>query len=393
MDPTNGHTDTIYHQPNVVVHGEGGMLGMAMHPDFPNTPYLYVAYEYLDGNNYTERIVRYTYANNTLQNELVLLDGITGNNNHNGCRLHIVGDKMFISTGDAENTANAQNINSLNGKILRINLDGSIPTDNPFPNDPTWSWGHRNAQGLVFQNNMLYSSEHGNTTDDEINIIRGNTNCGWPTVEGFCDTPPEMTFCSDSNIAQPIYAWTPTVAPSGMDYYNHPMYPNLQHSLLLATLKDEHLYQLKLNATRDSIVSAVPLNITSYGRLRDMCMAPDGRIFVSTSNSTSDNLHPKIDKIFEIYDPNYTGIVTTLPIIESLIVYPNPTNNNIMVNIAGGTYPMQFAIDNLLGQTLITGQLSQNGQNISLSNISTGIYLLKVVDKGGASFTSRISRL
>lgn len=195
LNPGSGAMDTLLHEANTAnVGGEGGMLGMQLHPQFPLQPYVYAAYDYLLNNNYTARVVRYTYANGVLQSPLVLLDHVNANFNHNGCRLLIVGDKLFISFGDAQSPTDPQDVNKPNGKILRINLDGSILADNPIPGNPVWTWGHRNVQRLVYANNRLYSSEHGNTTDDEFNIIRGGHNYGWPNVEGFCDQPSESTF-------------------------------------------------------------------------------------------------------------------------------------------------------------------------------------------------------
>ncbi len=173
----------------------------------------------------------------------------------------------------------AQNLASMNGKVLRINLDGSIPADNPFPGSPVWSWGHRNAQGLVFRNNVLYSSEHGPNNDDEVNLIYKKRNYGWPNVQGFCDLPGELQFCIDSIVAEPLYAWTPTLATSGMEYYNHPMFPSWPALCLMTTLKDNSLYQLVLNGDGDSITQVVNIGGIDYGRLRDIAIAPDGRIF------------------------------------------------------------------------------------------------------------------
>jgi glucose/arabinose dehydrogenase len=137
-------------------------------------------------------------------NAKTLVDNINASGIHNGCRLLITPDlKLFITTGDASNQSLPQNKNALNGKILRINLDGSIPSDNPFPNNPVWSYGHRNSQGLVFANNMLYSSEHGPSSDDEINIIEKGRNYG-PEALSLCNEFVERNFCNANNVKEPI---------------------------------------------------------------------------------------------------------------------------------------------------------------------------------------------
>ena len=387
VDPATGVTDTIYHETNTVIHGEGGMVGMALHPSFPATAYVYIAYEYMpNATDYFERVVRYTYNGSTLVSPLVLVDSITGAQYHNGCRLLIVGDKLFITTGDATVGSNAQDLNSKNGKILRINLDGSIPADNPIANSPIWCWGQRNAQGMVYANNILYSSMHGNSTDDEINIIMKGRNYGWPTVEGYCDQPAEMTFCTDSNVVEPKFAWTPTIAPCGIDYYHHAMFPNWQNSLLLCTLKDTTLHQLKLSATFDSIVSDTRIQL-HYGRLRDICIAPSGKVYLSTSNSNAGDNGVHIDKIIELYDSSAN--VANVRKTSELNIYPNPAKDHITIevnNIDKGEY----AILNPLGQVLQHGTIMQRTNSISISSMPVGIYYVKLVAADGQISTGKI---
>lgn len=379
LNPMTLQLDTVYLEAQNVIRGEGGMLGMALHPTFVTDPYVFIAYEYEEGGAYKERIVKYTYANNTLINPQVLLDDITGSNIHNGCRLQIVDDKLFITTGDAANTALAQNVNTLNGKILRINLDGSVPDDNPIPGNPVWSWGHRNAQGLVYHNGFLYSSEHGANNDDEINIIRKGRNYGWPNVEGLCNTPSEIQYCTDSNIVQPLYAWTPTLAVSGIDYYNHPMFPGFANSLLMTTLKDNKLYKLQLNAAGDSVTNIIALPGLNYGRLRDVTVSPDGRIFLSTSNAPASGTGGHTDQIIELYDSTLTHLYNMQPDNNMLVVYPNPAID--MMNIAFlttemGTQNWDYSISNIQGQVLQDGKLEFN--NLHVGALYPGVYFLKM---------------
>ncbi len=204
---------------------------------------------------------------------------------HNGSRLVITPDlKLFITTGDAANQTLPQNTSSLNGKILRLNLDGTIPADNPVAGNPYWSFGLRNTQGLVFANNILYSSEHGASSDDEINIIEKGRNYGWPNVEGFCNTSNDLIFCPANNVREPIKAWTPTIAVCGLDYYNNDLIPQWKNSLLLVALKESRLYQLKLDATFTSITSTTEYFAGRYGRMRDVCISPAGNVYICTSN-------------------------------------------------------------------------------------------------------------
>ena len=389
-NPASGATDTLYHEVNNVVQSEGGMLGMALHPQFPSTPYVYVAYQYTQGG-YKERIVRYTYfpVGDTLGSPLSLLDNITGNNYHNGCRLLALNDKLFISTGDAGNTALSQDVNSLSGKILRINLDGTMPNDNPFPGNPTWSWGDRNSQGMVYANGKLYTSMHGDNSDDEINIIEPGRNYGWPAVEGYCDLSGEMSFCSDSNVVEPIYAWTPTIAVCGMDYYNHPMFPQWQNSLIVTTLKDTSLHILKLNNTHDSVIAEIHIDTLHIGRIRDICISPEGSIFLSTSVSPMGGTGVKVDRIVELVDSTYYLKTATLKQANALDIYPNPTKDEISVSVRKTNINgMNYVLSNSIGQVMLHGKLEKNSR--SLKYLPPGIYQLRLDGKNGEHYSGKI---
>jgi len=383
LNPGSGHIDTLLHETNTVVNNEGGMLGMALHPSFATNPYVYVAYEY-NQSGYKERIVRYTYGSNTLSAPMILLDNITGASIHNGCRLAIVGDKLFITTGDAAATANSQNIQSLNGKTLRINLDGSIPADNPFPNNPVWSWGHRNAQGMVYANGRLYQSEHGPSSDDEINVVQKARNYGWPTVTGYCNTPTEIVFCNDSNVVEPLQTWTPTIAASGMDYYNHPMFPALQNSLLMTTLKDQKLYQLKLNAGFDSVVSATPIAGISFGRLRAICVAPSGKIYISTSMSNASGSGAKVDKIIELFDPSVNDVPQIADAPE-ISLYPNPSQQYAIVKMSRTSLNESYAVRVFDATGRMVQQHAARGGSYQMmvGNLAAGIYHVEVRNAAG----------
>ncbi|MFC4210442.1 PQQ-dependent sugar dehydrogenase [Pedobacter lithocola] len=292
LNPTTGQIVPLLTISEVRENGEGGLLGIALNPDFSTNPWVFVAYNY--GSSYKEKIVRYTYTGGTLNNPLTIIDNIGASSTHNGSRLLISGGKLFISTGDAADTNTPQNINSTSGKILRLNLDGSIPSDNPYPNNPLWSYGHRNPQGLVQVGNKIFSSEHGPDSDDEINVIEKNRNYGWPNIKGLCNENSEQGFCSANNVAVPLISWTPTIAPSGVAYYNSDYIPQFKNSLLLAVLKNTKLMQLKLDDAQTKIDGTKDFFVNTYGRMRDVCISPEGKIYVCTSNGSD-------DKIIEIY--------------------------------------------------------------------------------------------
>jgi glucose/arabinose dehydrogenase len=291
VDPATGTVTSLFTISEVVSQGEGGLLGMVLHPDFTTTPEVFVAYNYLKSGDYTKKIVKFTYNGTTLTNPQVLLDNIPASSIHNGTRLAISPDKkLYITSGDASVSTRAQDKTSSAGKVQRINLDGSIPADNPIPGSPLWSYGHRNAQGLVFVNDRLYSSEHGSGTDDEINIIQKGRNFGWPNVEGFCNTSTESTFCTTNSVVEPIFAWSPTIAPSGIDYYNNDAIPQWKNSLLLAVLKDSELLQIKLNTAGDKVEVVNTFYKNDYGRMRDVAISPDGKVYIITSNGGNDKI-------------------------------------------------------------------------------------------------------
>ncbi|MFD2246725.1 PQQ-dependent sugar dehydrogenase [Pontibacter ruber] len=290
IDPETGAVTEVATIKEVEARGEGGLLGMALHPNFDANPEVFLVYNYNRSGTYTEKVVKYRYNGTSLVNPVVLVDNIAAANIHNGSRLLITPDlKLFITTGDAASPASAQNTAALNGKILRINLDGSIPTDNPISGNPVWSFGHRNAQGLVLVGTTLYSSEHGPSQDDEINLIQKGRNHGWPNVNGFCDAD-ERAFCEENKVVEPLKSYTPTIAVSGMDYYNHDQIPQWKHSLLVATLKDNTLYQFKLSDDGNEITETNEFYRSKYGRLRDVLVAPNGKVYVATSNGSNDKV-------------------------------------------------------------------------------------------------------
>jgi glucose/arabinose dehydrogenase len=239
MNPTNGTIVFSSIINEVAPSGEGGLLGMALHPDFLNNGLLYVVYNYNSTNGYREKVVRYAFINNSITNPTTIIENIPAGGIHNGSRIRIIneggGVKIYFTTGDAGNGTSAQDINSRSGKVLRLNADGSVPADNPIAGNPLWSYGHRNPQGLVFVNTKLYESEHGPNIEDEVNIIEKGRNYGWPNVNGPCDGS-ETSFCTNNNIKEPIWSsGDNTIAVCGIDYYNHDKIPQWKNSILKTT--------------------------------------------------------------------------------------------------------------------------------------------------------------
>ncbi|MEW7292218.1 PQQ-dependent sugar dehydrogenase [Aquimarina sp. 2304DJ70-9] len=300
INPNTGEQIELLTISNVSQVQESGLLGMVLHPDFINTPFVYAVYTYSSGNDLLERLVRFTYTNNTLSNETTLIDQIPANRIHNGSRLLITPDQhLIMSTGDAGNTSLSQDANSLGGKILRLTLEGGIPSDNPFTNSYVYSLGHRNPQGLTLgPNERIYSSEHGPDTDDEINIITSGENYGWPNVRGVIDTPSEESFAATTPVTESIFNWTPTIAPSDLIYYTSDRIPQWTNQLLLTVLKEQQIIALTLNNDGTAITQEEVFFNGTFGRIRDIVVSPTGRVFIATNgNSYGDtsNTHSIIE--------------------------------------------------------------------------------------------------
>lgn len=378
--------------------GERGLMGLELHPNFIDSPYVYTIYTYGNRNNTKIKVVRYIFDGKTLHSPIILLDNIKGAWNHNGARLLIDTSDMtmYISMGDAAETALSQNLNSLNGKILRMNLDGTIPKNNPFANSYVYSWGLRNPQGLVFANGKLYSSEHGPSTDDELNIIYKGRNYGWPNVNGYCDKPQEMQFCKDSNVVEPILSMTPqrTYAVCGIDYYNHNLIPEFKNSILIACLKDSKLVLAKLNENGDAVIEEKIYFEKQFGRLRDLCISPDGRIFIATSNRDGRGNPKQIDdRIIEIKpktssnsNKNEQGNIFNIksnPAINSahFVINNNSTNTNIKILDINGNNKRNLLLFGKNHNELIWDGFDNEG-----FQVAPGLYFA-VINANGENYT------
>ncbi len=284
--------DLWYDDPQPNENMTCGLFSMVLHPDFDTSPFVYLYYTFYASAPGGVKIVRYTYnaTANRLQEPFVLLDDILGTKTfHNSGRMIISPDnKLILSTGDRSDFSTPQDRNSLNGKLLRLNLNGTIPADNPDPTSYVYSIGHRHAQGLVYSpdKTILYSSEHGPSSDDELNIIEADNNYGWPNVKGFCNTSDEQAFCASTAVTEPIKNWFNIIAPCGLDYYDSDAIPEWKRSLLLMTLKERDMRVLKLSADGRSVTNEQVLfdNAQGFGRLRDLCVSPDGDVYVATTN-------------------------------------------------------------------------------------------------------------
>jgi aldose sugar dehydrogenase len=273
-------------QLTVTESGEGGLMGIAFHPDFATQPYLYAMHSY-SANGIRNRLVRMRYENGALGSPEVLLDNIPGGGIHDGSRIVVGPDRLlYISTGDAGDGSSAQNTSSLAGKILRLGLDGRPAPGNAF--GAVYSFGHRNPQGMVFHpvSGALFITEHGPGDNDEVSRVVAGRNHGWPNVHGFCDDDigSEKSFCQANNVVEPLRTWTPTIALAGADFYNATLIPSWRGSLLFTSLKEATLHRLTLSADGTTVTGDELLFAGRFGRLRDVLVSPTGQVFIATSN-------------------------------------------------------------------------------------------------------------
>jgi len=465
---------------------QGGLMGLAIHPGFySGKPWVYLAYVYKlvscgtsSGGSFCSfntQIVRYSYSftNGTLTAMDTVITGLNGSNDHNSGRIRLSplpeSDgkyHLYYTIGDmgAGNLANinrpnhAQDTTIIEGKTLRLNTEPDltqpaaqkwIPTDNPFTvggvKSPIYSFGHRNPQGLAFgsvnggASYILYSSEHGDQSDDEVNIIYPHTNYGWPKVSGLCDNNYSSTtgdsmylagksvisetgFCDTTHTtlqspifsfynwtraqnkaaeAEPNNMWWPTVAPSSIAFYGQSAIPGWDYSLLITTLKDG-LFRLKLKPDGLSIDSTgLPTDTLHYllgSRLRNVTISPTGdTLFISVDNSCC-SLNTSATIGSSLSTTNNAGFIlrmiylSTLALHDSLPrlqppptvtvpcrVFPNPAHKTLYVQgTPGERKPWTGTLCDMMGTPLLRTESSDDSFSMDISGLTPGMYVFRL---------------
>jgi glucose/arabinose dehydrogenase len=271
--------------PEVSSNGEEGLMGLTKDPDYDTNKYLYTAYAYQKNGNLVVKVVRLIDQGNTAVVDQTILDDIPAARNHAGTRLSFGPDnKLYVTTGDASERQIAQNLESLGGKILRLNADGTIPSDNPFSGSSIYSYGHRNPQGIAWNpiTGHMYETEHGPSLfdgppgGDEINRIVSGGNYGWPLVSHTN---------SQQGLIDPLHVYTPAVAPASAMVYSGSVFPQFTQHLFFGGLVGTGLYHAQIDPDNpDSVTSLGKLSDVAFGRIREVVEGPDGYIYFSTSN-------------------------------------------------------------------------------------------------------------
>jgi PQQ-dependent dehydrogenase (s-GDH family) len=464
-------TDVTINFPQGVANPpQGGLMGLAIHPNLYSSdpavrnakPWVYAAYVYNKGSCpgtatsciYTTKIVRFTYNGNSLSSPVTIINTIPGSSDHNSGRLvlspviepgadaahtqyrlyYTVGDMgagQFLNT---TRTENAQNVDVMEGKVLRLNSesdgdagqDAWIPDNNPFfdgapitPKDYVFTLGHRNAQGLAWGNvsgsNILYSTEQMDRTDDEINIIESGRNYGWDQVSGYCEgnvngfkigqntSANEQVFCAATpSHKEPIFTtftetaanmaalyaqsnnllW-PTIACSSIDFYGQNQIPGWNYSLMVSPLKQDKVYRVKLNASGTAITGDTITYFRGDGnRIRRIRIDPTGlKFYVARDASATINGGA-------IMEYTYTGIILSLNdnpgvrparVKDMISIYPNPADNILYIHGKKELRkPLLVQLFDVYGRMLKEETSFRNDFSVDVSFFRPGTYLLKL---------------
>ena len=286
--------ESISGVPDSLFKGQGGLEGIVLHPDFENNKYLYLAFSETDPGNSklnTLRVIRGKLEGLSLTNIETIFKASPSRRtaNHYGAKMVFLNDgTLLITSGDGFSYREmAQELDNHFGKVIRVNDDGSIPEDNPFVSTPgakpeIWSYGHRNLQGIVINSDgsVVYEHEHGPRGGDELNIIEKGKNYGWPAITYGIDYSGALIspFKEKEGMEQPIKYWVPSIAPSGMTFYDGDLFPEWKGSLFISALMPGDVRRISLNGTE---VIDEEILFNSLGRIRNVVSAPDGSLVLA----------------------------------------------------------------------------------------------------------------
>jgi len=305
LDLATGGLSSITGLPRIKVKGQGGLFDVAIPPNYPSTGWIYFSYSKdIEGNGATT-LSRAKVSHGQLQewHDLITTQSTTRTNVHYGGRISFDHDgHVFLTVGERGVRQNAQNLLNHAGSILRLNLDGSIPDNNPFINaekalNEIWSYGHRNPQGMFFnvQTKQLWAIEHGPRGGDEINLIQAGHNYGWPTISSgqeYNKDIPVGIATSQEGMDQPVKTYVPSIAPSGLIQYSGIAFPHWKNNLLTGSLKLRHLNRIVLS-DNNHVTDEIRLLRKVQGRIRNVIEDAKGWIYISTDDGRIVRIRPK----------------------------------------------------------------------------------------------------
>jgi glucose/arabinose dehydrogenase len=303
-DFSDQSVSSICNVPQVYSKGDGGMLDILVHPDYENKPYIYFAYaRLLEDSSSTLRVDRAKLDDNCLKDLEKIFEVYPAirSASHYGGRLQIQDGYLYISMGERYDALDsAQTLNNHFGKILRVHEDGRAPDDNPFVNTPDalpeiWSYGHRNPQGMDIHplNGKLWVNEHGPQGGDEINLIQKGLNYGWPVItygEEYGGGPIGEGITEKEGMEQPIYHYTPSIAPSGMTFYDGNAFPAWKGNIFIGALALRHLNRVKLEG--NSVVEEERLFMDQKWRVRVIVQGPDDFLYMGVDGGMILRMRP-----------------------------------------------------------------------------------------------------
>ena len=285
--------ESINGLPDINQHGQGGLLDVVLHPDFEENQLIFLAFTGRSLRGYGTEVIRARLVEGGLKEVSTIFQALPksrGGRHFGGRLLFSLDKKLFITLGDRGDRPRAQDLSDHAGSLIRINDDGTVPADNPFVQKSNahasiYSYGHRNIQGITLAPNgeVIWTHEHGPQGGDEINVIQAGVNYGWPVITygvnyGIGTKIGEGTH--KKGMRQPLYHWTPSIAPSGMTFYTGNEFPEWQSNLFVGSLKFGLLVRLVIE--NQKVVHEERMLNHAYGRIRDVRQGPDGSLYLLT---------------------------------------------------------------------------------------------------------------
>ena len=376
---TNTKTE-ITGLPSIAVVGQGGLLDVAVHPDFASNKYVYLSYSISGNGGYTLAIGRGVLKNNQLTSFTQLFTALPfkSGTNHFGSRITFDNDKHLIfSSSERQESENAQMLSNHLGKVIRLNDEGSTPNDNPFVNTPDakpeiYSYGHRNIQGLVVHptSGKIYAHEHGPKGGDELNLIEASKNYGWPSITFGIDYDGSVISedTARDGMEQPIRYWVPSIAPCGMAIVHLENQEENEVNFIVGALSGKQIQWIK--TVDDKHIETYSF-LQNYARFRDVEVSPDGQLYALTE-SPNKLVLLKTNQLV-------TAVHETTPSAAVGILYPNPASDFVQIEVILDDENAQVSVFTNQGETVATDYtMNDTGIKMDISTLKTGIYIVKV---------------